>query len=222
MAVTTKMKLQPSQARSVETIELIVNTTGRLLEEIGFERLSTNLVCQHASLTPPALYRYFPNKYALLRELGDRLMRLQDDAVLAWVDAGGLNATSVEDAIAKNFDIQSRVNEITRAFPGNIQIMRALRAIPLLKEVRIVSRDMVSDRLADAMAPLYPSLSLETLRLAARMTTEMGYAATEMVLEEPDRDADQITWEVSRMVVQYYQTLAAGGMTPPQPVTPKR
>lgn len=222
MSVTTKMKLQPSQARSVETIELIVNTTGRLLEEIGFERLSTNLVCQHASLTPPALYRYFPNKYALLRELGDRLMRLQDDAVLAWVDAGGLMASSVEDAIAKNFDIQSRVNEITRAFPGNIQIMRALRAIPLLKEVRIVSRDMVSDRLADGMAPQYPNLTLEQLRLAARMTTEMGYAATEMVLEEPDRDADQITWEVSRMVVQYYQSLAAGGMTPPQPVTPKR
>jgi AcrR family transcriptional regulator len=216
------MKLQPSQARSVETIELIVNTTGRLLEEIGFDRLSTNLVCQHASLTPPALYRYFPNKYALLRELGDRLMRLQDDAVLDWVDAGGLIAANVEDAIAKNFQVQSRVNEITRAFPGNIQILRALRAIPLLKEVRIVSRDMVSDRLADAMAPLYPTLPLETLRLATRMTTEMGYAATEMVLEEPDRDADQITWEVSRMVVQYYRTLAASGMTQPQPVTPKR
>ena len=30
--------------------------------EVGIERLSTNLVCERAGLTPPALYRYYPNK----------------------------------------------------------------------------------------------------------------------------------------------------------------
>ena len=45
------------------------------VSDVGIERLSTNLVCERAGLTPPALYRYFPNKYALLSELGQRLMQ---------------------------------------------------------------------------------------------------------------------------------------------------
>ena len=52
-----------------------------MLEEVGFERLSTNMICKRAGLTPPALYRYFPNKYAVLKELGER--RFQREAEVA-------------------------------------------------------------------------------------------------------------------------------------------
>jgi len=38
-------------------------------------------------MTPPALYRYFPNKYAVLQELGRRLVRAQDYAVFAWIES---------------------------------------------------------------------------------------------------------------------------------------
>ena len=204
-SVDTEVKLQPSQARAQDTFEQVLEATGRLLEEVGFERLSTNMICKRAGLTPPALYRYFPNKYAVLRELGERLMRLQDDAFLAWIENGGLEFTSTEDAIARNKALQEEINAITRRFPGNISIMRALRAIPVLRSVRLTSRDMVARRLADAMAELYPDASRAKLDYMTRLTTELGYAATEMVLEEPDRDADEITEEVSRLIVYYYQ-----------------
>ncbi|WP_374571195.1 TetR/AcrR family transcriptional regulator [Phenylobacterium sp.] len=205
--MATETKLQPSQARAQDTFELIVETTGRLLEEVGFERLSTNMVCRRAGLTPPALYRYFPNKYAILRELGDRLMREQDEAVLEWIDAGGLEADTLEEAIESNRRLQERVNEITRRFPGNISIMRAMRAVPILRDLRIASRDMVADRLADAMASLYPNVPRERLRIATRLSTELGYAATEMVLEEPDREAAEVTEQVARALVFYYRNL---------------
>lgn len=217
-SVITDMKLQPSQARSQETIEQIVRVTGILLEEVGFEQLSTNLVCRRANLTPPALYRYFPNKYALLRELGDRLMRAQDDAVLAWVARGGLESSSTEEAIAQNMQVMNEIIEITRAFPGNISILRALRAVPVLREVRLASRDMVATRLAEAMAPGFPDVPFETLCIATRLTTEMGTVAEEMVLEEPHLDRATIVREVSRATVAYYDALRA--MT--RPVKPLR
>jgi AcrR family transcriptional regulator len=204
-AVDTEVKLQPSQARAQDTFELVLEATGRLLEEVGFERLSTNMICQRAGLTPPALYRYFPNKYAVLRELGERLMRLQDDAFLAWIENGGLQSKNAEDAIARNTALQNQIIDITRRFPGNISIMRALRAIPVLRSVRLTSRDMVAKRLADAMAELYPEAPRARFDYMTRLTTELGYAATEMVLEEPDRDAEEITEEVSRLIVYYYQ-----------------
>jgi hypothetical protein len=132
-------------------------------------------------------------------------MRLQDDAFLAWIENGGLQSKNAEDAIARNTALQNQIIDITRRFPGNISIMRALRAIPVLRSVRLTSRDMVAKRLADAMAELYPEAPRARFDYMTRLTTELGYAATEMVLEEPDRDAEEITEEVSRLIVYYYQ-----------------
>ena len=205
--VDTTTKHMPQQARAQDTFELILETAGHLLDEVGLEKLSTNLVCKRAGLSPPALYRYFPNKYAILRELGERLMDLQDQAVLAWVDSGGLNTSTFEEAVESHQRLQEGVNEITRKFPGNIFVLRALRAIPTLREVRLSSRDMVAERLSDAMAKRDPRISRERFAAAARLTTELTYAAMEMVLEEPERDAEHISTEVARMIVRYYAVL---------------
>ena len=141
--VDMQTKTQPLQERSRQTYEAILAAAANLLEEVGIDSLSTNMICARANLTPPALYRYFPNKYALLRELGIRLMQVQDQAVFDWVDAGGLVAGTLEEAFAKDFEIQKRVIEITRAQPASLWIARAMRAVPMLREVRIESRDKV-------------------------------------------------------------------------------
>src|SRR5215213_4720412 len=78
-------KKQPAQQRATETFERILEVTAQTLADVGIERLSTNLVCERAGLSPPALYRYFPNKYALLSELGKRLMQRQNERVDHWI-----------------------------------------------------------------------------------------------------------------------------------------
>ncbi|MBV8684596.1 MAG: TetR family transcriptional regulator, partial [Caulobacteraceae bacterium] len=47
-------KSLPSRRRGKDTFESILATAGVLLAEVGFERLTTNLVCERAGLTPPA------------------------------------------------------------------------------------------------------------------------------------------------------------------------
>lgn len=199
-------KIEPSQERARDTFETILETTGLLLGEVGFERLSTNMICQRAGMTPPALYRYFPNKYAILKELGRRLMEEQDHAAFDWIDAGGLETESVEDTIASNLRLQTQINEITRRFPGGVWILRVLRVVPVLREVRVESRDLVAQRVFDAMRSRFPGVSDDQLLAATRLTTELMYAATEMVIEEPELD-DQITHELCRMIAYYYAGL---------------
>lgn len=200
-------KSRPSRRRGKDTFEVILTTAGELLAEVGFERLTTNLVCERAGLTPPALYRYFPNKYALLKELAQRLMEAQDKAVLAWLEAGGIRSSSIEDSVARNRDLQKQINAITREFPGGDWILRALRALPVLQEVQTTSRDMVAQTLFDMLKAANPGVPEDRLRTATRLTTQMMYAATEMVLEEPDQDEDQINEEICWMVALYYQHL---------------
>jgi AcrR family transcriptional regulator len=199
----------PSQNRARTTFEAVLSTAGDLLGEVGFERLTTNLVCKRAGLTPPALYRYFPNKYAILGELARRLMEAQDEAVFAWIETGGLEAASLEEAVGKNRSLQQQVNEITRQIPGGIWIMRALRAVPLLRDIRIASRDKVAKHISERLTKAYPGVPESELFRAARLTTEVAYAATEMVLEEPALDEARINEDVCWMVAMHYQRLAA-------------
>jgi hypothetical protein len=46
-------KTLPRQGRAQETFERILSITAGLLAEVGIERLSTNLICERAGLTPP-------------------------------------------------------------------------------------------------------------------------------------------------------------------------
>lgn len=204
--VSLATKLRPSQARSHDTFELILETAGELLERMGFEQLTTNAICQAAGLSPPALYRYFPNKYAVLKELGDRLMRAQDDEVLAWAKAGGLTGRTFEERLAKSIAIHERMVAIQREFPGGLAIGRALRAVPMLQDVRFRSRDMVAANFFDHMRVLYPNTDTRRLEVVARMMVELSYAAIEMVVEEPDRDTDIINREVCLLFAHYFST----------------
>ena len=217
-AMPLDTKLVPSRAGGVSTFEALLATAGDLLGEVGFESLSTNLICSRAGMTPPALYRYFPNKYAVLKELGRRLMKAQDDAVFAWIDAGGLATATQEDAVDSYKRIQTQVIAITRAHPGGIWIMRALRAAPILHAVQTESRDDVAQRLADAVRDQYPSLTDAQLLAATRVSTQMMYGAIEMALESPELEA-QITNEACWMVSAYYAQLnerhARASLRPP-------
>ena len=84
ISVELDRKRAPTQTRALETCERILDAAANLLGEVGIERLSTNLICERAGLSPPALYRYYPNKYAVLAELGVRLMMSQNELLVQW------------------------------------------------------------------------------------------------------------------------------------------
>ncbi len=200
-------KLQPTQARAQDTYEVILATAGEMLGDHGFEQLTTNAICKRAGITPPALYRYFPNKYAILKELGDRLMAAQDEEMLAWIQGGGLTGATFDERLTSSVAILRRMAEISRAFPGGVAIGRALRAVPILQALRFASRDMVAAGLATALGPRYPKIDRARLGVATRMLVELSYAATEMMVEEPDRDTDTLALEACRMFVLYVDSL---------------
>lgn len=202
-AVELKAKAKPRQRRAQATYESILEVTGMLLEEVGVDRLSTNLVCERAGLTPPALYRYFPNKYALLRELGARLMQAQDDAVFEHMAGLATSFGTVAEEAARNRDILDKVNAITREFPGGAWVMRALRAVPALSAVRVKSREEVAERLFHRLRTAFPAADRKNLRIAATLTVEVMYASTELIINQPELDAGRITAEVASMVALY-------------------
>jgi len=208
-SVELETKVSPSQDRARNTFETILSVTGELLSEVGFERLSTNMICRRAGLTPPALYRYFPNKYAILHELGRRLMEAQDQAVFQWLREGGINSESFEASADSILRIQKRVNEVTKTFPGGAWVVRVMRVIPVLKEVRLESRDLVAEEVLNSLRQNLPDVADDRLAMATKLTMELMFSATEMAIEEPEQE-EEITREVSFLVASYHARLRHG------------
>lgn len=184
-------KKMPAQKRAIETYELILKVTADVLADVGVERLSTNLVCKQAGLSPPALYRYFPNKYALLHELGVRLMRDQNDLVEHCMQPEVLlnPGDLLYPALVKLFLETYRLTVDT---PAGVWITRALRAVPMLNEVRIASHHLVTDQLQAAMSMVYPEADPVRLRINLRLSVEVLYSSMEMMFDDPSLELDVV------------------------------
>ena len=97
-------KNKPRQDRAKRTYEAILEAAAELLVEVGVERISTNLTAERAGITVPALYRYFPNKYAMLNALGAVLMDRQNEVVQQWFDAHLGSGDPEPHFVATNID----------------------------------------------------------------------------------------------------------------------
>jgi len=188
----------PKQERALQTRERLLDVAGELLGEVGIERISTNMICARAGVTPPALYRYFKDKYAVLEALGRRLMDRQNEVLFAWLDRHAPHGLT---ALAEHTeDLLRATADVTAAEPGAIWTLRALRAVPQLAHVRIESHRMVTDRMVKAYAPLVPELPKKVLWRRVRISIEFGFAADEMLNEEDLIKRDDIIKEAARML----------------------
>lgn len=198
-------KKQPEQQRGVETYQRILHTTAELLAEVGVEQLSTNLVCRRAGLTPPALYRYFPNKYALLHELGVRLMNAQNELIARCITPEVLldPVDKLQPALVHLF---LQTHQVTAQATAGVWITRALRAVPSLQAVRLESHRAVTDEMHAALYALHPHVDPMRLRIDIRLSVDLMYSSMEMLFDEPDLDpravADSAAWLVHDLFVR--------------------
>ncbi len=176
----TTPKQRPRQARSQATFERLLETAQALLEASGIEGFNSNAVVERAGMTPPAFYRYFPNKHALLQELGQRFMTIQNQIILD---------TPIDRRLAKNEFIAvskkmlERTVQVTKDFRGGYALLVSLRAIPELRPVRLQSHE----QMAAVLTERAPVMGIEGvgdhLMAKSRLVIETGYAAVEMLFE---------------------------------------
>lgn len=95
--VTRIDRSRPVQQRGVRTCERILKATSAVLFEVGRDRLSTADVAEHAGVSIGSIYRYFPDRAALIEAV------LEQDEVyaaqLAVLDAAAAVADDPNDRL---------------------------------------------------------------------------------------------------------------------------
>lgn len=183
-------KNRPRQERAKRTYEAILTAAAELLVEVGVERISTNLIAERAGITVPALYRYFPNKYAVINALGAVLMDRQNQMFHVWVDKHYVEGQP-ERLLGNIYDILWFTYEVTLEQTGGLEIAQALRAVGPLQELRLKSHRLIAQQLALFLSEWLGKPVDGEILIQARVMVDVGYSLVEMALEDSSVPAEQ-------------------------------
>lgn len=81
------VRTEPIQERSAARIDALLDAAAAVVDEIGFDRLTTAMVAERAGASIGTVYRYFPDRIVLLQALRDRALLRYRRSVVQAIDA---------------------------------------------------------------------------------------------------------------------------------------
>ncbi len=80
---TLSLRNEPVQARSTARLAGLLDAAAAVIDELGYERLTTAMVAERAGASIGTVYRYFPDRIAVLQALATRNLERTLSAVVA-------------------------------------------------------------------------------------------------------------------------------------------
>ena len=192
----TPLRNEPVQARSAARLSALLDAAAQIVDEIGYERLTTAMVAERAGASIGTVYRYFPDRIAVLQALSARnLERVLDKTIAEVLDERHPTWT---DALGEAFGV---LVEAFRTEPG----FRGLRVGDVL-DLRPATHDrtfnsVVSDRLLDALVERFGFTDSPQLRFRFEIAVEISDALATRAFAR-DAAGDEAFLDASRDVVK--------------------
>lgn len=196
---TTQTIIQPQQKRARQTRQKILDATLELLQQSGIEKISTNLIARQARVNIASLYKYFPDKYAILHELAQAFGQRQADLICTYLENTDLHA-SIKDVCDGLVDA---VIEGTRGGKVLVQLQRSLIASPeLLEAYRATNHEI-----GKSMLPFLRHWGIKLESAALEMTMlcigETFSALQDLALSR-DANYDRAVVEELKLILRAY------------------
>jgi AcrR family transcriptional regulator len=148
------LRNEPVQARSTARLAALMDAAAAVVDEIGYERLTTAMVAERAGASIGTVYRYFPDRIAVLQALGARnleraMARASEEIVNEkngdWLSALSASLDALDQAFRDEPGFRSlRVGDVIDLRPApNEQPFKSVLAAALLEG--LVSRFGLTD-----------------------------------------------------------------------------
>lgn len=85
------VRTEPTQRRSSQRLDALLDAAAEIVDECGFERLTTQMVAERAGASIGTVYRYFPDRVAVLHALRERAERRYRERVADELERTELN-----------------------------------------------------------------------------------------------------------------------------------
>ncbi len=184
---------EPVQARSTARLATLLDSAAAVIDEIGYERLTTAMVAERAGASIGTVYRYFPDRIAVLQSLAarnvERLMVRTADELQA-----GRHGSATDAVLA----LHAVTVELFRTEPG----YRSLRAGDVIdlrpSATESTSNAMLATAVSDALVAHYDATDSSELRLAIGTAVELIDALVARAFARSERGDDELLAESQR------------------------
>ncbi len=192
----------PVQARSIESVRIILEAAAQVFEKHGYAAGTTNRIAKRAGVSIGTLYQYFPNKEAIAVALIERHLVEGEHHFNDWV------ATALAS--------QMTLNEIIAVFVEGMLDLHANRPRlhhVLLEETKITERlhlmfHEVETKAAKTFAGLLkgnPEVNHPSLEVAAQLLVQTVESLTHRFATHPSRmlSREKFAAELVNMISSY-------------------
>ncbi|GAA5523618.1 nucleoid occlusion factor SlmA [Microbulbifer aestuariivivens] len=188
---------EPVQARARERTRQILDTTGRLLEEVGLDDLTTILIAKEIGVSVGSLYHYFPNKHAILYAMGEQWLSSMTAALEELAEADLENMT-LEAFIA---ELLERLLGVYREQRGLLPLVQAMWGIPELHELDARHDELVIRHLTKMFRRLKFLCPPNEMNRLARVTLETFHAVFLVIVNQQGTRALRSRVDLQQMLL---------------------
>jgi len=195
---TRTLRKEPRQARSRDTVDVIIEAATRVLSSEGYDRASTNRIAEVAGVSIGSLYQFFPNKESIFASLRQRFFEELATAVRS--EAPRIRALGQRDAIRAGFAVALRVRRKNR------RLQRALdEELPFVVGFDATLQELSCELAREGLDEVPVDVRPRNLELAARMCVAVLDAVTRMAsIQYPEYlDSDEFLDEATELLWRY-------------------
>jgi AcrR family transcriptional regulator len=178
-----RMRTVPRQERARAAVGRILRATAELLDDAGFDALTTTAVAERAAVNIATLYRYFPDKYALIEALALSLETERVDRIGPMLSALAGSSDWRREVRA----LFAKLIELRLKRPGVKGLRRALHSAPQLWVAERAGFDRIIERLVAALRARVPTMTAQRADAVARTMLTMLVGLMDWAVAEPER-----------------------------------
>ncbi len=199
---TLTPRVIPTQARARQTVETILAAAAELLDETGIDSFNTNLLAERAGVRVRTVYRYFPNKLAVITALAERMANEWN----GWFEKFEAIADPANDWRPLWDGYIDVFIDGIRATPGALAIRRAMRALPELHAIDRDDNERLARQLAAALRRRGTGAARGRLLPIARLLVETAVTVLDVAILEQGARSRTLVQELKRMHVAYLES----------------
>ncbi|MFD0885560.1 TetR family transcriptional regulator [Streptosporangium algeriense] len=199
------LRRQPTQRRSARRVERMLDACAELLDEIGYEALSTTRIAERAGVAIGSIYQFFPDKRAITQAVTRRHVeqfvsrvgrRFLSEDYGGWWDA-------VDAIIDEYVDMHRTVPGFRVLHFGDVVGLNLLDGVS-------DSNTVIAGRLRGLLLQEYGLADSEELDLAILVAVEAGDAVLKLAFRRDPGGDPQIVIEAKRLIRGYLNRQFAG------------
>jgi len=189
----------PTQKRAMQTVDRILDSAASLVDEVGLDAFNTNLLAERAGVRIRTVYRYFPNKEAVLAALIVRFHVEIDDSLGPTHSFGD----PAQDWRAVVDGWVEGLMSWAEQTPGSLLFTGRLQGFPELLELRDRLDRFEAEELAAAMQSRGASISERQLHVVARTYIDVSDAVTALAATKRSDHSDEVIGELKVLLKSY-------------------